>query len=122
MAQLCERPGATATNRSSGPTAAGVDRRLLPPVPSCPSSFPPQQKTRPSTVTRHVCSPPVTMLMRGRVGGGALAGVGAGVTGDDVAGGFARGDATGVLGRGTGAGRLASSSTPTGASGAPFEG
>ena len=31
MAQLCARPGATATNRSSDPTAAGVDSRVLPP-------------------------------------------------------------------------------------------
>ena|SRR6476646_1700667 len=110
MAQLCERPGATATKRSSGPTAEGVESRVLPPVPSCPSSFPPQQNIRPSTDTRQVCSPPVMMVMRGRAGGGMITGAGGeGVTAGDFGGSFAAVVGRVVVGRGTDDGGLASS-------------
>src|SRR3954468_23706971 len=120
MAQLCERPGATATKRSSGPTAAGVASRAFPPVPSCPSSLPPQQNTRPSAATRQVCRPPVAMLIRGRDGGATVATSDrARVSVDEDSACLGGGDAAVDMGRGTGAGRLASSSTPTGASGSP---
>jgi hypothetical protein len=62
------------------------------------------------------------MLNRGRVGGAmTVATGGEGATAGVLAGFFVCGDACGVLGRGTGVGRLASSSTPTGASGTPLE-
>src|SRR5215210_2086943 len=73
MAQLCARPGATAVKRRSAPTAAGVEIRLLAPVPSCPWSLPPQQNARPSAPTRQVCRPPATMLTLERLGGGPMA-------------------------------------------------
>src|SRR5215207_7804883 len=128
MAQLWPNPGATAVKRSSAPTDAGVEIRLLAPVPSCPWSFPPQQKARPSTPTRHVCRPPATMLTFERLGGGPIAASTdsdggtdrAGVGGADVGGaGLGGVDLGTVPEAGALADGLGSRTTPTGASGAP---
>src|SRR6476661_5114436 len=67
--QECDMPDASAAKRTLPTGVAGVTSRVLPSVPSCPRSLPPQQNARPSSASRQLWPPPTAT--RTRCDGGA---------------------------------------------------
>src|SRR5690349_23601996 len=62
--QLCTLPAATRVNLSPPATGVGVDcmLKMLPPVPSCPSAFPPQQYASDCVLTAQEWLNPVATI------------------------------------------------------------